>query len=185
MILPIVAYGHPDLRKKSSEVSWNEPWLKTFINDLWETMYAIDGVGLAAPQVHKNIRVFVIDTSYFVGKYPEAGYRGIFINPFLIETWGEEWYHSEGCLSIPGIYEDVARKKFIRIRFQNESGETKEEIFEGIVARVILHEYDHLEGILFTDRLTPLRKLLIKNKLNDIAKGKVNVSYKMIFATQK
>lgn len=185
MILPIVAYGHPDLRKKSEEVSLKEPWLHDFIKDLWETMYAIDGVGLAAPQVHKNVRIFVVDTSFFAGKFPEAGFKGIFINPVLLKEWGDEWYHSEGCLSIPGVYEDVPRKRFIRIRFQNEYGETLEETFEGIVARVILHEYDHLEGILFTDRLSPLRKMLIKNRLSDIAKGKVNVPYRMIFSPQK
>jgi len=185
MILPIVAYGHPDLRKKSVEIDLKESWVPEFIKDLWETMYKIDGVGLAAPQVHKNIRIFVVDTSPFKNKFSEAGFKGIFINPVLLEEEGEEWYYSEGCLSIPGIYEEVPRKKIIRMRYQNELGEIKEDIFEGIVARVIMHEYDHLEGILFVDRLSPLRKMLIKGKLNDITKGKVDVSYKMIFAPKK
>lgn len=185
MILPIVAYGHPDLRKKSIEVDLQEPWLPQFIEDLWETMYKIDGVGLAAPQVHKNIRIFVVDTSPFKNKFPEAGFKGIFINPTLLEESGDVWYYAEGCLSIPGIYEEVPRKQKIRISYQNEVGEKKEDVFEGIVARVILHEYDHLEGVLFVDRLSPLRKMLIKSKLNNIVKGDVDVHYNMIFAPKK
>lgn len=181
MILPVVAYGHPVLRKKAEAVKPDDPGLEKFIADLTETMYVADGVGLAAPQVNKSYRMFVIDTEPFKERYPEAGFKGLFINPELLEESGEQWYYNEGCLSIPGIHEDVLRHKTLRIRFFDEAWKEHEETFSGIVARVIQHEYDHLEGVVFTDRLSPMRKLLLKGRLNDISKGAVDVDYKMIF----
>lgn len=182
MLLPVVAYGHPTLRKKSVEIGPDYPDLEKFITDLTETMYVADGVGLAAPQVNKNIRMFVIDANPFKEKYPEAdGVKGLFINPEIIEESGEEWFYNEGCLSIPGIHEDVLRKPTLTLRYTDANWKEHTKTFSGIVARIIQHEYDHLEGVMFTDRLSPMRKLLLKGKLSDITKGKVDVNYKMIF----
>ncbi len=185
MLLPIVAYGHPVLRKKAEPIGPDYPDIDKFIADLTETMYVADGVGLAAPQVNRSIRMFVIDTEPFAGRYPEAGFKGLFINPYLVDESGDEWYYNEGCLSIPGIHEDVLRKKELRIRYLDAQWNEHEETFIGIVARVIQHEYDHLEGIVFTDHLSPMRKLLLKGRLSDITKGNVDVDYKMIFPKKK
>ena len=185
MLLPIVAYGHPTLRKRSEEITKYYPDFEKFVADLTETMYVADGVGLAAPQVNRNIRVFVIDCNPFKEKYPEAsGVKGVFINPVILEETGDTWYYNEGCLSVPGIHEDVLRKKTIKIRYFDENWVEHTKTFTGIVARVIQHEYDHLEGKVFTDHLSPMRKLLLKGKLNDISQGRVNVDYKMIFPTK-
>ncbi len=186
MIYPIVAYGHPTLRLKAQPVNSNTPDFQEFLKDLWETMYATDGIGLAAPQVNRSIRVFVIDTDVLAEKYPEAkGFKKAFINPQILEETGTEWAYSEGCLSIPDIHEEVYRKPRLRIRYQDENFVEHEEWFEGIVARVIQHEYDHLEGILFTDRLSPLRKTMLSGKLNNIARGKINPPYRMLFAASR
>lgn len=186
MILPIVAYGHPTLRKKSVDIDKDMPDFKKFMEDLWETMYETDGVGLAAPQVNRNIRVFVIDADPFKEKYPEsAGIQKAFINAQIIERSGEEVYHNEGCLSVPAIHEDILRESKIKIHYFDEEWNEHEEEFEGILARVIQHEYDHLEGVLFVDHLPGIRKMMLRNKLNDIAKAKISPPYRMIFAPSK
>lgn len=183
MILPIVAYGDPVLKKVAEEIDENYPDLEQLIADMYETMYASHGVGLAAPQVNRSIRLFVVDASPFEEDHPELrGWKRTFINPRMIEEEGTEWAFTEGCLSIPGIREDVDRKPKIVLEYEDENFELHEETFDGMVARVIQHEYDHLEGILFTDLLSPLKKRLLKGKLNDISKGIVDAEYKMRFA---
>jgi len=182
MLLPIVAYGHPTLRKRAEDITPEYPDLEKFIADLTETMYEADGVGLAAPQVNRSIRMFVIDCNPFKETYPEgAGVKGLFINPEILEETGDSWLYNEGCLSVPGVHEDVSRKKTIKIRYFDEKWVEHTKTYTGIVARVIQHEYDHLEGKIFTDHLSPMRKLLLKGRLNDITNGKVDISYKMTF----
>lgn len=190
MILPIVAYGAAVLRKTAKDIDASYPDLDKFIASMWETMYASNGVGLAAPQVNKDIRVFVVDSTQIVEnfddedrkKYPnEKGIKQVFINAKVKDLDGDEWPYNEGCLSIPKIREDVYRPEMVVLEYMNENFETKVESFHGITARVILHEYDHLEGKLFIDYLKPLRKKLLQGKLNDISKGKIKVDYKMVF----
>ncbi|HEY0030499.1 MAG TPA: peptide deformylase [Bacteroidia bacterium] len=196
MILPIVAYGDPVLRKLGEEISKDYPGLDQLIKDMFETMYASSGVGIAAPQVGKAIRLFLVDTTPFVSGEREdsdedeysaeerellGNFKKIFINPQIIEEEGKEWAFSEGCLSIPKIREDVYRLPKIRIQYYDEHFKFHEESYEGIAARVVQHEYDHIEGKLFTDRISPLRRRLLKGKLTDISKGKVKVTYKMRF----
>ncbi len=182
MILPIVAYGDPVLKKVAEEIDSDYPGLEKLIADMFETMYSSKGVGLAAPQINKSIRLFIIDASPFADEYPELeGWKKTFINPRILEEEGEEWDFNEGCLSIPGIREDVERKPELILEYEDENFELHEEKFDGVVARVIQHEYDHLEGVLFTDHLSPLKKRLLKGKLNDISKGIVDVNYKMKF----
>jgi len=148
---------------------------------MWETMYKTDGIGLAAPQIGKSVRVFVIDASYLAEDYPETkDFKRAFINAHIVEESGEEWDFNEGCLSIPGIREDVNRKSKIKIQYVNENWEPQEEEFEGALARVIQHEYDHLDGKMFTDRLSPIRRRLLKGKLAAITKGKVDIKYKIV-----
>jgi len=188
MILPIVAYGTPVLREETEEIDQNYPDLNLLIDDMWETMYASKGVGLAAPQIGKAIRLFIIDASGFNedDEHPELeDFKRVFINPIIIEETGKEWKFEEGCLSIPGIREDVSRKPTVTIEYYNEKFELIEETIDGIAARVVQHEYDHIEGILFTDKINPLRKRLIKGKLNDIAKGNIKVNYRMKFPLVK
>ena len=184
MILPIVAYGDPILRKETEEIDQDYPDLNLLIEDMFETMYAAKGVGLAAPQIGRAIRLFIVDASGFneEGEHPELeGFVGVYINPIIIEETGEEWKFEEGCLSIPGIREDVSRKPTIVIEYYNENFELIEETLDGIGARIIQHEYDHLEATLFTDKINPLKKRLTKGKLNDIAKGNIKVNYRMNF----
>jgi peptide deformylase len=190
MILPIVAYGTPVLRNICKYLSADYPGLPKLIDDMWETMYHSNGVGLAAPQVNRNIRLFVVDSTQIFnnqdedekGKYPdEPGIKQIFINAHIKELNGEEWSYNEGCLSIPKIREDVVRNEEVTLEYVDENFEPYVKTFNGISARVILHEYDHIEGKLFIDYLKPLKRKLLKNKLDDISKGKVNVDYKMIF----
>lgn len=190
MTLPIVAYGAAVLRKVASDIDNTYPDLKKFIEDMWETMYYSNGVGLAAPQVNKSIRLFVVDSSQIFenledeekGEYPdEPGIKRVFINPKIKSLSGKEWAYNEGCLSIPKIREDVYRNETVELEYVDENFEPHTEIFRGITARVILHEYDHLEGKLFIDYIKPLKKKLLQGKLNDIAKGKTKVDYKMIF----
>jgi peptide deformylase len=191
MILPIVAYGAPVLRKVAKNITRDYPQLDKFIQDMWETMYYSNGVGLAAPQVNRDIRLFVIDTGQIFenleedekGKYPDApGIKKVFINPIVKELEGEEWAYNEGCLSIPKIREDIMRPETIVLEYMDEHFQPHMETFNGITARVIQHEYDHLEGKLFIDYLKPLRRKLLQGKLSDISKGKVKVDYKMTFA---
>lgn len=190
MVFPIVAYGAAVLRKMSQDITPDYPGLKTLIEDMWETMYASNGVGLAAPQINKDIRLFVMDSVQIFenldeeeqGVYPDApGIKKVFINAHIVSLEGEEWAYNEGCLSIPKIREDVLRSETVTLRYMDEDFTEHTDTFNGISARVILHEYDHIDGKLFIDYLKPLRKKLLQGKLNDISKGKVKVDYKMIF----
>lgn len=180
MILPIVAYGDPVLKKVASPVSSIDPELKSLIESMYETMYASNGVGLAAPQIGKSIRLFVVDGTP-IDTLKDSGFRKVFINPTILSEQGEEWIYEEGCLSIPGIRENVSRKPELTIQYTSMEGASLTEKYDGIQARIIQHEYDHLQGILFTDRLGSLKKQLIKGKLSDISKGKVDCDYKMRF----
>ncbi len=190
MILPIVAYGSPILRKVCAEIDPGYPDLEKLIADMWETMYNSNGVGLAAPQINKEIRLFVIDSEQIFanqeedekGEYPdEPGYKGVFINAHIDELSGDDWSYNEGCLSIPKVREDVMRRETVTLTFQDESFETHTKTFNGITARVILHEYDHTEGKLFIDYMKPLRRTLLRRKLDDISKGKISMDYRMVF----
>jgi len=182
MILPVTAYGHPVLRKVAEEIDENYPDLDKFIADMFETMYASEGIGLAAPQVNRSIRLFIVDGSPYADKMPEmADFKKVFLNPIIIEEMGKEETMDEGCLSIPNIREDVTRKSELTIEYYDENWVLKEEKYSGFQARIIQHEYDHLEGILFTDKVSPLRKTLIRGKLNDISKGKTDAHYRMLF----
>lgn len=193
MILPIVAYGDPVLRKKAKQVPQDYPDLKELIKNMWETMYYAYGVGLAAPQVGLPLRLFVIDPTPFAEdeslteeeKKELSGLKKVFINPRILAEEGEEWPFNEGCLSIPDIREDVFRKPRITIEYQDEDFNLHTESFEGLGARVIQHEYDHIEGVLFTDKLSSLKKRLIKGKLSNISKGKIQTDYKMRFPLAK
>ncbi|MDP4619138.1 MAG: peptide deformylase [Sediminibacterium sp.] len=187
MILPIVAYGAAILRKVSEPIDADYPNLTKVIADIWETMYESNGVGLAAPQVNKNIRLFVMDSAQiFESKEPEdetyvdaPGFKKVFINAQIVSTGGVEWIYNEGCLSIPKIREDVLRPAEVTLSYMDENFVAHTETFNGISARVILHEYDHIQGKLFIDYLKPLRRKILQGKLNDISKGKVRVDYKM------
>jgi len=182
MILPVLAYGHPLLKKKSQEIGPDYPGLKEFISDLWETMYQADGVGLAAPQVNRSVRIFVVDASAFVKDHPEAeGFKRLFINARIYKEEGEEWIFNEGCLSFPGMREDISRKPVIWMSWVDEDFQPHDEKFDGVLARIIQHEYDHVEGILMVDRINSLKRVLLNRRLNDISKGNVDVSYKMLF----
>lgn len=186
MILPIVAYGHPTLRKVAVDIDKEYPGLDELIENMFETMYHSEGVGLAAPQVNRGIRLFIIDAAPYGEDKPElAAFKKIFINPHIIEESGEEVAFNEGCLSIPKIREDVMRKPRIRIQYQDREFNSFDEEYEGIAARIIQHEYDHLEAKLFVDRINPLKKMLLKKKLNDITNGNIDVDYKMIFPGKK
>ena len=185
MILPIVAFGSPILRKRCLDISPDYPEFETILANMWETMYEANGVGLAAPQVNKGIRLFLIDTTPFFDdedEIKEVIVKQVFINARILEESGEEWAFNEGCLSIPDLREDVNRKSIIKIEYMDEYFKTHTETYDGLTARVIQHEYDHIDGILFTDKLTALRKRMIKGRLIDISKGKVNANYKMRFA---
>ncbi|MCU0421506.1 MAG: peptide deformylase [Bacteroidia bacterium] len=180
MIYPIVAYGDPVLRKKAQHITREYDGLNDLIESMFETMYASNGVGLAAPQIGKSINLFIIDTTSFEDeKYP--GLKKIFINAEIIEEQGERWDFEEGCLSIPHIRENVKRHPQIRIKYVDADFNPQEEVYDGIAARVIQHEYDHIKGVLFIDHISELKKRLIKNKLTNIAKGGVKVDYKMRF----
>ena len=189
MILPIVAYGDPILKKRATEITSDYKDLKTLIANMSETMYGAYGVGLAAPQIGLSVRIFLVDTAPFAEdeSYSEAERKGLksfkktFINPEILEESGEEWAFNEGCLSIPNVREDVLRKSEIKIRYQDKNFETHTQEFNGLIARVIQHEYDHIEGVLFTDKVSSLKKRLLKSKLSSISKGKINVDYRMRF----
>lgn len=186
MKLPIIAYGDPILRQKAKEIDEDYPELNTLIDNMFETMYAASGVGIAAPQIGKSIRLFVIDASPYEEDEPQLkDFKKVFINPIIIQEEGEKWSSSEGCLSIPDIREDVSRLSKLTINYLDQNWEEHEETYDGLAARIIQHEYDHIEGKLFTDHLTPLRKALLKSKLDAIAKGRVNVDYKMKFPALK
>lgn len=182
MILPIVAYGDPVLREKGAEIQADYPDFKLLIENMFETMYDADGVGLAAPQIGLAIRLFVVDASSFSEEEPAlASFKKVFVNPKIVEESGEEWAFKEGCLSIPGIRENVVREERVKLSYMDENFNVKEEVFEGMAARIIQHEYDHIEGVLFVDKINPLKKRMLKGKLQDIVKGNVKVSYRMRF----
>lgn len=186
MILPIVAYGHQNLRKVSVDITAGYPGLEQLIIDMWETMYYSVGVGLAAPQVNRQIRLFLIDATPYEKDYPEAaGFKKVFINARIIEQKGEEWAYNEGCLSIPDIHEDVIRPADVHITYYDESFQLHDEWYTGILARIIQHEYDHLEGVLFVDKIHSLRKIMLKRKLLEISRGEIDARYKMIFPNRK
>lgn len=190
MILPIVAYGTEVLRKVCKDITPDYPNLTKLIDDMWETMYSSNGVGLAAPQINKEIRLFTVDTIQMFEnmeekertEYPDKpGIKQIFINAHVEELLGDDWSYNEGCLSIPKIREDIFRAEEVTIRFMDENFVEHIKTYDGLTARVILHEYDHIDGKLFIDHLKPLKRKLLKGKLNDISKGKVSVDYKMVF----
>ena len=192
MILPIVAYGHPVLRKVAEDISPDYPNLEKLIEDMWETMYASNGVGLAAPQINRPIRLFVVDSSQIFANmdeeerkesdYPDApGLKQVFINAHIVDEAGEDWTYNEGCLSIPKIREDVYRAEEVTLRYVDENFKPHTKTFDGITGRVILHEYDHTDGKLFIDHISPLKRKLYKRKLDDITKGAIRVDYKMMF----
>jgi len=186
MILPIVAYGHSTLRKMSVDIDKEYPGLDQLLEDMFETMYATNGVGLAAPQINKNIRLFVLDAGPFTEDYPEAvGGKKVFINVHILEEEGEEWSFEEGCLSVPDIHEAVMRKPRIKVRYFDENWVQHEEWVEGVMARIMQHEYDHIDGKIFVERLSSMRKMLLKRKLNDISTGNISVKYRMIFPNIK
>ena len=186
MILPIVAYGHRTLKKMSVDIEKDYEGLDKLIENMFETMYATNGVGLAAPQISKNIRLFVVDSNPFKEKYPEAvGMKKVMINVHILEEEGKEWSFEEGCLSVPDIHEAVMRKPRIRIAYRDENWKAHEEWIEGVEARVIQHEYDHIDGKIFIDRLSSMRKIMLKRKLNDISTGNISPKYRMIFPAIK
>src|SRR2546423_2752462 len=184
MILPIVAYGHPILRKVAHDIDENYPDLDKLIEDMWETMYGSNGVGLAAPQVNKGIRLFVMDSAQIFNNmdeeerkeetYPDApGIKQVFINAHIVEEQGEDWPYNEGCLSIPKIREDINRAEEVTIEYQDQNFHRHTKTFNGITGRIILHEYDHIDGKLFIDHISPLKRKLLKRKLDDISKGNI------------
>lgn len=193
MILPIVAYGDPVLRKETEEITKDYPKLDELLENMFETMYEAHGIGLAAPQIGASIRLFIVDATPFEDdkdlseeeqKFVST-FKRVFINARILEESGDEWAFNEGCLSIPDVREDVFRQPDIVMEYEDENFKTHKETFSGIVARIIQHEYDHIEGILFTDKLSPLKKRLIKSKLANISKGKVSIDYRMKFPNAK
>jgi peptide deformylase len=180
MIYPIHVYGNPVLRKVSQAVDLNDHSLPELIEDMFETMYSARGVGLAAPQIGKALRIFVLDSQPYQEIFPEEEPRKlVFINPQIEELFGESIALNEGCLSLPEIYEEVVRKSSVKINFWDEKGEYHKEVFHGIVARIIQHEYDHIDGKVFTDRVSTLKKMLLKRNLSDISDGKIKTNYKI------
>lgn len=193
MILPIVAYGHPVLKKVAQPITADYPGLKQLIENMWETMYNGNGVGLAAPQIGLDIRLFMVDSEQLMDDEEEEsegdskfrltkGIRRVFINPEILEETGEPWTYEEGCLSIPDVRVKISRHETLRIKYVDEQFQEHTETFSEMNARIIQHEYDHLQGILLTDHMTPLKRSLVKKKLDNIASGKVGVRYKMKFA---
>jgi len=193
MILPIVAYGDPVLRKKAKDIPPDYPKLKELVENMFETMYKASGVGLAGPQIGLSLRIFVIDATPFSEdedltaeeRTRLKNFKKVFINAKIEQENGDEWIFNEGCLSIPDIREDVNRKPIIRIQYQDENFDSHVETFDGLSARIIQHEYDHIEGILFTDKLSSLKKRILKSRLAKISKGKISVDYKMRFPQVK
>jgi len=193
MIYPIIAYGDPVLRKKTEELTPDYPKLDELIESMFETMYAAHGIGLAAPQIGKAVRLFIVDASPFEDDEDlseeeqefVSTFKRVFINPKIIEETGDEWVFNEGCLSIPDVREDVFRQATVTLEYLDENFKKHQETIGGMAARIIQHEYDHVEGILFTDKLSPLKKRLIKSKLTNISKGNVKIDYKMRFPNAK
>lgn len=193
MILPIVAFGDPVLRKKGTNIDKDHPKLDVLLENMFETMYEASGIGLAAPQIGQPIRLFIVDATPFADdedlteeeRKELETFKKVFINATIIEEAGEEWAFNEGCLSIPDVREDVFRQPDIVIEYEDENFKKHKATFSGMAARIIQHEYDHIDGILFTDKLSPLKKRLIKGKLSNISKGKISVDYRMRFPNAK
>ncbi len=182
MLLPIYAYGQPVLRKRADNIDQDYPELKELISNMWETMYHAEGIGLAAPQIGKSIRLFIIDTTLLdkEGEEPK-GIKKVFINAEVVEEIGDEWTYEEGCLSIPEVRGDVERPEQVTLQYMDENFEEHTETFTGMNARVIQHEYDHIDGVLFIEHLKPIKKRLVKRRLENVRKGKIEVDYKMKF----
>jgi len=186
MVYPVVVYGHPVLRKIAEDVDRDYPGLQELINDMFETMYRAEGVGLAAPQIGKSVRIFVVDGTPLAEDEPEmADFKKVFINARITEKAGEIVPMNEGCLSIPNLREEVNRESHMRITYFDEKWNQQSEVYKGYKARVILHEYDHLDGIMFTDKVSPLRRRLLQRKLTDISKGKFEADYNTLLAGQR
>lgn len=193
MVLPIVAYGDPVLRKVGKEIEKDFPKLNELVDNMWETMYNANGVGLAAPQIGLPLRLFLVDATPFAEddeltedeRIVLKGFKKAFINAKMEEETGIDWVFNEGCLSIPDVREDVTRKDSITISYMDESFKKHTETYDGILARIIQHEYDHIEGILFTDKLSSLKKRLLKGRLANISKGKITIEYRMRFPNIK
>ncbi len=184
MIHPIIMYGDPVLRQKASDIVPGTD-ISQLLADMFETMHNANGIGLAAPQIGKSLRVFVVDGTIIEDEVSMADFRKVFINPVVIEELGEPWEYEEGCLSIPNIREKILRKEKVRIKYYDETWTLKEESYDGLKARIIQHEYDHIEGKMFVDYLTPLKKRLLKGKLADISKGKVETEYRITAPLKK
>lgn len=191
MILPIVAFGHPTLRKVAVDITPEYPALRELIENMWETLYNSNGVGLAAPQINHAIRLFLVDSLQLIENADEEdkkeyanekAIKRVFINAHIEELAGNPWPYNEGCLSIPKIREDVNRPASVTLRYSDENFQEHVETFDGITARIILHEYDHIEGKLFIDHISPFKRRMLKSKLDDIAKGKIRTDYRMLFA---
>ncbi len=188
MVYPIVLYGNPILRKRAKEIEKDSLDLKAFVQDMYDTMYAAHGIGLAAPQIGKSIRLFVVDGTTLDEEdevEDMTGFKKVFINPVIIKEEGDKWEFEEGCLSIPNIRENITRQQKVRIRYVDEDWNRKEEVYEGIRARIIQHEFDHLEGKMFIDYLSPLKKRMLKGKLADISKGDVETQYRILAHLRK
>ena len=184
MVLPVYVYGMPVLRKIAPEIPEDFEGLDQLIEDMFETMHSSDGVGLAAPQVGKSLRIFLVDTTPMAESREEPelrDWRKVFINPYIIEEWGDPWSFEEGCLSLPNIREEVMRPSHIRIEYYDENWELQDEVYDGIQARVIQHEYDHLDGKMFTDKVNPIRRKLLSARLKAISKGRVDCDYRIIY----
>ena len=190
MVYPIIVYGDPILRKRAKEIEKDTLDIKSFVRDMFETMYAAHGIGLAAPQIGKSIRVFVVDGTTLQDEDDAEGedmtdFKKTFINPLIVGEDGEEWEFEEGCLSIPNIRENVTRQEKVKIRYMDEDWNPKEEEYDGVKARIIQHEYDHLDGKMFIDYLSPLKKRMLKGRLTDISKGAVDTEYRILAPLRK
>jgi len=184
MVLPVYVYGMSVLRKVAAEIPEDAKDVDQLIEDMFETMHASDGVGLAAPQVGKSQRIFIVDASPMAesGKNPELdGFRKVFINPIILEEWGDPWAFEEGCLSLPNIREEVTRPSHVRIEYYDENWDLKEEVYDGIPARIIQHEYDHLDGKLFVDLINPIKRKLLTARLRSISQGRADCDYRMVY----
>jgi peptide deformylase len=186
MVYPIVVYGDPILRKRAADIPRHYPELRNLVQDMFDTMYAAHGIGLAAPQIGRGIRMFVVDATTLEDEEEDlTGFKKVFINPEILDETGEAWAFEEGCLSIPNIRENVSRPGALRIRYCDENWVEREEEYTGIKARIIQHEYDHLDGKLFIDYLTPLKRRMLKGKLTDISKGEVETEYRILAPLRK
>ena len=186
MVYPIIMYGDPVLRRRAKEIEKGSLDIPTLVQDMYETMYAAHGIGLAAPQIGKSVRLFVVDGTTLEDEEEDmTDFKKVFINPVIVQEEGDSWEFEEGCLSIPNIRENIVRQEKVRIRYMDEEGNPKEEEFDGMKARIIQHEYDHLNGKLFIDYLSPLKKRMLKGKLTDISKGEVDTQYRILAPLRK